>query len=159
MERGFPLTPAMAYTPYVAIASLFVAGIAVALRNWAAATFAALAAGSPPRRGPAACRRLRRSPSTARSSPVLSVNVHLGRADVPAMMELIERRDPDLLSVQELTPALRRQARGAGICRLLPHAVLSSAVAGQRWRPLLALPAAAVARRRSPSPSACRAPS
>ena len=37
VEGGFPLVPVLAYTPYVAFAALLVAGIAVALRNWAAA--------------------------------------------------------------------------------------------------------------------------
>jgi hypothetical protein len=43
LERGYPLIPLLAYTPYVLIAAFFVAGVAVAVRNWAAAVVGALA--------------------------------------------------------------------------------------------------------------------
>jgi uncharacterized membrane protein len=43
LDRGFPLVPMMAFTPYVAVAAFLVAGIALALRNWAAAAVAGLA--------------------------------------------------------------------------------------------------------------------
>ncbi|MEX2107619.1 MAG: endonuclease/exonuclease/phosphatase family protein [Solirubrobacterales bacterium] len=128
MERGFPLLPAMAYTPYVAVAALFVTGIAVALRNWAAATLAALATvcfltavlpraiGSP-------------EPIDGEELAVLSVNLHLGKADIPTLMGLIERRDPDLLSLQELTPGFATKLEEAGLRQIFPNAVLSL-----RWR-------------------------
>jgi endonuclease/exonuclease/phosphatase family metal-dependent hydrolase len=128
MERGFPLTPGMAYTPYVAVGAVFVTGIAVALRNWAAAAFAAFAtvvllAGILP--------RVVGSPESINGEElsVLSVNVHLSRAHLPSLMELIEDRDPDLLAVQELTPGYAEKLEDAGIRRLFPHAVLSL-----RWR-------------------------
>lgn len=37
LDRGVPLVPVMAFTPYLAVAALLVAGVATALRNWAAA--------------------------------------------------------------------------------------------------------------------------
>jgi len=43
LERGFPLTPLIAYTPYVAVAALLAAGVALRLRNWAAAALATVA--------------------------------------------------------------------------------------------------------------------
>ncbi len=43
LERGFPLDALIAYTPYVAVAALLAAGVALALRNWAAAVVGALA--------------------------------------------------------------------------------------------------------------------
>ena len=43
LEGGYPLVAMMAFTPYVAIVALLVAGVAVALRNWAAAVLTALA--------------------------------------------------------------------------------------------------------------------
>jgi hypothetical protein len=46
LENGGQLTSLMWFTPYAAIAALLVAGIALALRNWAAA---AVAAGRSPR--------------------------------------------------------------------------------------------------------------
>ena len=42
LDRGFPLAPLMAFTPYAAVAALLVAGVALALRNWAAAGVAGL---------------------------------------------------------------------------------------------------------------------
>lgn len=124
LERGFPAVPLIAYTPYVGVAAVFGAGIAVALRNWAAAAVSVLAAavllgsvlprlvGSP-------------EPVTGEQLRVLSVNVHLGKADVPTLMALIERRDPDLLSLQELTPHFATELDEAGLRETLPHAVLS----------------------------------
>ncbi|MGC1853511.1 MAG: endonuclease/exonuclease/phosphatase family protein, partial [Solirubrobacterales bacterium] len=55
---------------------------------------------------------------------VLSANVYRGEADPAALIALVDRYDPDLLSVQELTPSFARELRGAGIDRRLPHAVL-----------------------------------
>jgi endonuclease/exonuclease/phosphatase family metal-dependent hydrolase len=128
MEGGFPLTPAMAYTPYVAFAAFFVTGIALALRNWAAATLAALAtvcllwAVLPRTVGSA-------EPTDGHGLRVLSVNIHLSDARLTSLMDLIERREPDLLAIQELTPGYAGKLEDAGLPRLLPHAVLSL-----RWR-------------------------
>ena len=124
LERGFPLVAAMAYTPYVALMAPFAAGLAVALRNWAAAVLAGLATvvllaavlpratGSP-------------EPVDGQELDVLSLNIHLGDADVPALMDLIERREPDLLNLQELTPGFTIKLEEAGLPRTLPHAVLA----------------------------------
>ena len=126
LERGFPLTPLMAYTPYIAALALLVAGVAVALRNWAAAVVAGLATvclmaavlprafgGGDP------------LPSGAAPLGVLSANIHHGTADPAALMELIARREPDVVSIQELTPRFARELERVGMRRLFPHAVLS----------------------------------
>lgn len=42
------------------------------------------------------------------------------------MVELVERHDVDLLSVQELTPRFARELRDAGLDRRLPHAILET---------------------------------
>jgi endonuclease/exonuclease/phosphatase (EEP) superfamily protein YafD len=125
-ERGFPFVPLMAYTPYVAIAALLVMGVCVALRNWAAAAASLLAtailvAAVLPR-------------ALGSTTPVgvgeaglavLSVNVRHGSADPQALIALIERRDPDLLAVQELTPSFATELERAGIGGALPNDVLS----------------------------------
>lgn len=126
LERGFPLTPLMAYTPYVAVLAVLFAGVAVALRNWAAAVVAALVA---------ACLLaavLPRAFGSGETLPagdvpldVLSANIHHGTADPAALMDLIARRDPDVVSVQELTPRFARELEQVGMRRLFPHAVLS----------------------------------
>ena len=125
LERGFPLVPMVAYTPYVAVAALLVTGIAVALRNWAAGAVAAIAA---------TCLAVAVLPRAVGSETVdayaheqvkvLSANIHHGTADPGALMDLVERFRPDLLSIQELTPSFARELRAAGIQQLLPETVL-----------------------------------
>ena len=55
---------------------------------------------------------------------VLSANVYLGQADADALLSLVDRYRPDVLSVQELTPAVARRLRRAGIESRLPESVL-----------------------------------
>jgi endonuclease/exonuclease/phosphatase (EEP) superfamily protein YafD len=124
LERGFPLAPLMAFTPYAAIAALLVAGIALALRNWAAATIAGLAA---------LCLAAVVLPRAVgdgtvdaaghETFTVLSANIHHGTGEAEALVELVERYDPDLLAIQELTPSFARALRQAGLDRRLPNAI------------------------------------
>lgn len=125
LDHGFPMVPLMAFTPYVAIAAFLLAGVAVALRNWAAATLTALATFS------LAAAVLPRAigDGTADAAghetiSVLSANIHHGTAEAEALVELIERHDPDVLAVQELTPSFDRELRAAGIETLLPNSIL-----------------------------------
>ena len=126
LERGFVLVPLMAYTPYAAVAALLVSGIAIALRNWVAgavavlATACLLAAVLPRALGSRA-----EVPPGAMTVDVLSSNIHLGGAGVGALMDLVRTRDPDVLALQELTPAFAQKLERAGIERLLPNSVLS----------------------------------
>jgi len=131
LVRGFgldgrsTLTIAMVFTPYVAIAALLVCGIAVALRNWAAASLTALAtacllAAVLPR----AIGSETESPSGRETVTVLSANVYLGSADPGALVALVDRVHPDVLGVQELTPSFARRLRDAGIDDRLPHSML-----------------------------------
>ena len=125
LERGYPLDALMAFTPYVAIAALFVAGIAVALRNWAAAVLAAAAV---------LCLGAAILPRTVGSETadaaghetltVLAANIHHGTADPDALVALVERYAPDLLSVEELTPSFAMKLRRAGIASRLPESML-----------------------------------
>jgi endonuclease/exonuclease/phosphatase (EEP) superfamily protein YafD len=125
LEGGYPLVAMMAFTPYVAIAALLVAGVAVALRNWAAATVAAVVM---------LCLASVVLPRTVGSSTaqaaghetltVLSTNIHHGTADPDAVVALVDRYRPDLLSVQELTPSFAAKLRRAGIGRRLPESML-----------------------------------
>ncbi len=122
----------MWFTPFAAVAALLVAGVAVAWRNWAAAALAAtttifLAAAVLPRAiGSEAVRAEGRETLT-----VLSANVYLGAADPSALVALVDRYRPDLLSVQELTPSFARRLRRAGIARRLPHSVLMAQPRGR----------------------------
>jgi endonuclease/exonuclease/phosphatase (EEP) superfamily protein YafD len=55
---------------------------------------------------------------------VLSANVELGTAGPTALVALVDRHRPDLLSVQELTPSFARRLRRVGVGRRLPHSLL-----------------------------------
>jgi endonuclease/exonuclease/phosphatase (EEP) superfamily protein YafD len=146
LERGDQLTSLMWFTPFAAIAALLLTGIAVALRNWAAAAVATAAM---------ACLAVGVLPRTIGSEParvaghetltVLSANVELGGADPTALVALVDRYQPDLLSVQELTPSFAGKMRRAGIARRLPHSVLMAQPRGHgaglyARHPLTALP-------------------
>lgn len=127
IDSGFPLAPMMAFTPYVALAALFVAGVATALRNWAAASVAGLAmfclaAAVLPRAVGAGTV----DPAGHRTLTVVSTNIHHGTADPAAVVALVDRYDADLLSVQELTPSFARKLRDAGLGARLPHSVLET---------------------------------
>jgi endonuclease/exonuclease/phosphatase (EEP) superfamily protein YafD len=124
LDRGFLLVPLMAFTPYAAIAALLVAGVALALRNWAAATVAGLAtlclalAVLPRAVGDGTVEAADRETFT-----VLSANVYVGKADAGALVDLVDRYDVDLLCVQELTPRFALDLRREGIGRRLPEAI------------------------------------
>lgn len=125
LEGGYPLVAMMAFTPYMAVAGLLVAGVALALRNWAAATLAAIAT---------LCLAVVVLPRTIGSSTaeaaghetltVLSTNIHHGTADPDAVVALVDRYHPDLLSVQELTPSFATKLRQAGVEGRLPESML-----------------------------------
>ncbi len=125
LEGDSVLVPLLAFTPYAAIAALLIFGVTVALGNWAAAAVAALATLS------LAAAVLPRavgdgtvSASGQETLDVLSANIHRGTSDPEGLVRLVERFHPDLLSIQELTPAFVGKLREAGIGRLLPNRVL-----------------------------------
>lgn len=124
LDRGVPLVPLMALTPYVAVATFLVAGVAIALRNWAAATVTALATlGLALAVLPRAIGDGTIDPGGRETFSVLSANVYRGKGDPEALVALVDRYDVDLLSVQELTPNFARALHRAGIDKRLPEAV------------------------------------
>jgi endonuclease/exonuclease/phosphatase (EEP) superfamily protein YafD len=132
LERGSFVTTAMFFTPYAAIGALMVVGVAIAWRNWAATAVGAIAAAClmaavlPRAIGSEAA-----SPAGRETLSVLSANVYLGDADPEALVALVDRFRPDVLSVQELTPSFVRRLRAAGIEKRLPHAVLMAQPKGR----------------------------
>lgn len=125
LEGGYPLDALMAFTPYAAIAALFVSGVAVALRNWGAAILTGAAV---------LCLGAAILPRTIGSETadaaghetltVLAANIHHGTADPGALVALVDRYEPDLLSVEELTPSFAAKLRRAGIASRLPESML-----------------------------------
>jgi endonuclease/exonuclease/phosphatase (EEP) superfamily protein YafD len=106
--------------------------VAVALRNWAAAAVVALATAY------LASAVLPRAigGETVRAAGhetlmVLSANVFLGDADPAAVVALVDRYRPDVLSVQELTPSFARGMQRAGLGRQLPYSVLMARPKGR----------------------------
>jgi endonuclease/exonuclease/phosphatase (EEP) superfamily protein YafD len=124
LDRGVPLVPLMAFTPYVAVAALLVAGVATALRNWPATAVAGLAmlclalAVLPRAVGDGTV-----DPGTREILTVLSANVYRGKGDPEELVALVDRYDVGLLAVQELTPGFARELQQAGIGDRLPEAV------------------------------------
>jgi len=118
-ERGFPLVPAMSFTPYAAATAVLPLAVGVASRSRGAVLLAAGAgavlagsvlgrrgAGSPVADGP----RVR----------VATVSLRRGLVHAGPVVELVRRLGVDVLSVQELTPRAERDLRSAGLDRLLP---------------------------------------
>ena len=123
-ESGFPLVPAMAYTVYVIPFAVLATLVAAVLRRWvpaavAAAAALALIAVVAPRAvgGP--------DDVEGRSLRVLSSNVLRGGAEVDQLIALIEERDVEVLTLQEVTPEFRDEFEEAGGGRLLPHSALA----------------------------------
>lgn len=122
LERGYPLVPLMAYTPYVAVLAVPVVLAAAALRMWPAAGAAsavaivlailvlprAFGSGDGPESG-------------GQRLGVLAANLMLGNADPDALVELVRSEEIDMLAVQELTPCALAALRRAGLDELLPE--------------------------------------
>ncbi|MBO4269866.1 endonuclease/exonuclease/phosphatase family protein [Microbispora triticiradicis] len=119
----------MTGTPYVAAASTVAVLAALAGRRravivTAVATTAALAAVVLPR-------TIGTAPTAASATgPVLRIltaNLFYGVGDAEAVVGLVRRLDPDVLTTQELTPAAVEALDDAGLGRLLPYRHLEDA--------------------------------
>src|SRR4051794_34028412 len=90
-DRVLPVAPLMAVTPYLALASLAAIAFAAALRRadavaGAAIVFVAFAAVLVPRAVPGGQGE---EPPGGRALTVMTVNLHLGRADPETIVELV----------------------------------------------------------------------
>lgn len=135
-ERGFPLVPAMTFTPYAALTAVVPCGLALRAGSRGGAL---LAGGAGAALGAAvlADRRPRRAARSAlparppgRRLRVATVSLRLGLVPARSVLELVRGNAVDVLSVQELTPRAEERLRDAGIAALLPHAVVIPARAG-----------------------------
>lgn len=132
-ERGAPAVQLMAFTPYVAAASLLPLLAAAVSRLWwhtgvAAVLAVALVACVVPRALPGSG-----APSTGPLAAataggghrtqlrILSSNLYLGAADPGALVDLVRSRRVDVLAVQELTAQAVQRLDGAGLGELLPY--------------------------------------
>lgn len=124
LERGSFLTQLMTATPYAVVASLVPLLLAVASRRRLAIAVAVLvtatlAAVVAPRTFAVTQRA-----ATGPTLRVLSTNLLFGRADADAVVDLVRRLRPDVLSAQELSPAAVLELDEAGLKELLPYRVL-----------------------------------
>ena len=133
-ERGYPLVPALAFTPYAAVSSIL--PLAVALRAGSRGP-AAVAATAGAVLTAAVLGRAGRSPVAleqgTRRLRVATVSMRLGRADAGAVVELVTARRVDVLALQEVTPEADLALRAAGIGDALPHSHVIAARSG--WPP------------------------
>ncbi len=127
LDGGFPLEAMMAFTPYAAVAALLVVGVTVAAENWAAAALAALATlGLAAAVLPRAISSETVAVEGHETFSVLAANVYHGKADPEALIDLVHRLHPDVLSVEELTTPFAEKLQAAGIERLLPEELAQS---------------------------------
>lgn len=129
LERGFPLVPLLAYTPYVPVAALLAAVLAAVLRRWASAAamalvVVALAAVLLPRALPS-------DPVAAEGTPVrvLTLNAHFGHTPAENVVGLVREHEVEVLALQEVTPEMAQELSQAGLDELLPYSVDHSAPA------------------------------
>jgi len=124
LDRGFPLVQLLAFTPYVALASLVplvVAGLTRRLWPAVAATVVVLVL--------AACvlpRWLSSSNPPGATGPelrVLTVNLLVGGASAADVVALVRAERVDLVAFQEYTPQARTALEQAGLRDTLPNQV------------------------------------
>jgi len=125
LERGWPLVPLLAFTPYVALVALVVAGLAAWRRWWpgaavtgacAALLLALLAPRAIPNRAPADAPGVR--------VRVLAANVAANEAAAEEVIAAIRRWDVDVFSAVELPPAVVLAYQRAGAESLFPSRAL-----------------------------------
>ena len=122
-ERGFPLVPALSFTPYAAVGAVLPFAMAV---RAGARPAALVSAGSAAVLGAAVLGRRRRGgtpvPPEGVRLRIATVSLRKGLTSPTPVVDLVRRLDIDVLSVQELTPRAEAGLYAAGIAGLLPWA-------------------------------------
>jgi endonuclease/exonuclease/phosphatase (EEP) superfamily protein YafD len=157
LERGYPLVPLAAFTPFVAVGAAAVVLIALVCRQRAAALLATVATlvlvavvapralGGPSAPDGAAGPRLR----------IVTANMQFGRGSAAELVALVRRSGATVLSVQELTPDLAARLDAAGLAELMPSRVLEAQPGGSGMGLYSRVPLdphAVIRRTRNPSP-------
>jgi endonuclease/exonuclease/phosphatase (EEP) superfamily protein YafD len=125
LERGHPLTAAMAFTPFVAATAWVPIGLAILLRRRAIIIVAGLAMlilvlAVAPR----ALHRPEAPLVAGRTLSVMTVNLRYGSGDAATVMALARAHRVDILSLQELTTGAVRRLDAAGAHDRFPYRVL-----------------------------------
>jgi len=106
VELPYPLVAVIAFTPYAALTSPLPVLLALILRRKGVAVLAAVAALA---LGATMVPRAVAGPRPEADGPklvVMTSNLWLGRANVPAVLRIAREHDVDVLSVQELRPKM-----------------------------------------------------
>lgn len=132
LERGYPLTPLLNFTPYAAIASLVLAAALGVLRRMGPAVVCALASFAliavvVPRALPGGAAADQANGPELR---ILSANIRRGQADLRSLLELARSEHVDVLAIQELTPDAVAKLKALGVDELLPSHVAAFNPAG-----------------------------
>lgn len=122
-ERGFPLVPALAFTPYAAATSV----VPLAVAAWArSATGVALATAAGATLATTVAVRRSEGDAGAPGDGILlrvaTVSLRKGHVRPGPLLDLVRERDVDVLAGAELTPRAAAALSAAGLGRLLPQA-------------------------------------
>lgn len=125
LERGYPASALLAFTPYVLVAAVLAAIVAFAMwQRWAAAAIGLcavlLAAVVLPRAIPDG------APDPRPQGPevtVLGINLMLGRADLDELAERVHEDGIDVVAFSELTPETARRIERSRLADELPYEV------------------------------------
>ncbi|NUP63410.1 MAG: endonuclease/exonuclease/phosphatase family protein [Nonomuraea sp.] len=122
-EPDWPWVPVVAFTPYALMGAGLSLVLAALLRRRAAGavalvTVVALGASVLPRALPDGAPEARGA-----ALRVLAANLMVGGADTAGLMALVTSLRPDVLTLQEFTPAAKRRLEAAGVGEALPYAV------------------------------------
>jgi hypothetical protein len=123
-ERGFPLVPALSFTPYAAAGAVLPLALSVRARSAAGALLAA-GAGTALAAAVLTCRDGDVGPQPPADGPrlrVATVSLRKGLVHPEPVLDLVRRYDVDVLAVQELTPGAEAALCAAGLGELLPSA-------------------------------------
>ncbi|MBB4918089.1 endonuclease/exonuclease/phosphatase family protein [Streptosporangium saharense] len=126
LERGSLTAQLMTATPYIAAGSLLPLLLAAATRRRVATAVALVTTAA---LGFSVLPRAFASADAASGTPlrVLTLNMLFGHADPGAVMDLVRKLRPDVLSAQELTPGMVEELDAAGLKDVMSHRVLETA--------------------------------
>jgi endonuclease/exonuclease/phosphatase (EEP) superfamily protein YafD len=124
LELPYPFVALLAFTPYAALSSPVPVVAGLLLRRKATAAVAGVAVAA---FAVALVPRAAAGPAPEATGPRLTVmtsNLYLGSADARALLRIAREHDVDLLSVQELRPALMRRLDRVGAREQFPGRVV-----------------------------------
>ena len=121
IDGGRYMVATTALTPYFTAAGVLLGALALLLRRWAVGTVTllvavVLVAAVAPRAFPDS-----RPVGVGREVTVMAANLLVGKAEAEAVVAAVRAHDVDVLTQQELTPAMVRDFERAGLDDVLPY--------------------------------------